>query len=138
MQIIQISKEKIDIQKCIDAVRDPGAGALSTFIGSVRNISNDKTVLRLEYESRESMAIKEMQKIAEAASVKYNLIKVCIIHRVGILEIGEDSVAIAVSGRHRKDTIAGCTFIIETLKKTVPIWKKEVFEDGEEWVSNTP
>jgi molybdopterin synthase catalytic subunit len=138
MQEIRITSEKIQVQTCIDFVRDNGAGAISTFVGSVRNISNDKKVVRLEYESRESMAVKEMEKIAEVALVRYHLIKICIIHRVGRLEIGEDSVVIAVSGRHRKDTIAGCSYIIETLKKTVPIWKKEIFEDGEEWVSNTP
>ncbi len=138
MVYTDIRDEKLDINECIQKVRDNSAGAITSFIGSVRDITNDKKVLRLFYESHISMAKKLMQKICEESSVKYNLIHVAMIHRVGTLEIGDDAVVLSVSGKHRKDTNSGCTAIIEMLKQAVPIWKKEYFEDGDEWVSNTP
>ena len=94
--------------------------------------------MRLEFESYEPMAIKEMQKIAERAAAKWPVEKMVIHHRVGVLGIGEIAVIIAVATPHRKAAFEACEFAIDTLKETVPIWKKEIFEDGEVWVAAHP
>ena len=115
-----------------------GAGAVNVFIGTVRNSANSKNVLWLEYEAHESMAVSEVRKIIDEASHRWPLLGWAISHRVGTLKPGEVSVAIAVSAPHRKDSFEACQFIIDTLKAKVPIWKKEIFEDGEEWISAQP
>ena len=108
------------------------------FIGTVRDSTKGRTVKHLEYEAYESMAVKEMQKIVDEAFKKWPVQNILIHHRTGILKPGETAVVIAVSAAHRDAAFDACRYIIETLKKTVPIWKKEVFEDGEEWVSPNP
>lgn len=135
---IQISSEPLSIQSCIDYVITPQCGGIDVFIGTVRAATKGKPVVRLEFEAYEKMAMKEMKKIAEDALQKWSVYKISIHHRTGILEIGEIPVVIAVSAAHRDAAFDACRYIIDTLKKTVPIWKKEVFEDGEVWVAAHP
>ncbi|MDH5365594.1 MAG: molybdenum cofactor biosynthesis protein MoaE [Cyclobacteriaceae bacterium] len=135
---IKILDEPLDSQEVIDLVASPAAGAIDVFIGTVRNSTQNKSVQRLEFESYDSMAIKEISKIIEKASEKWPVIKMAVYHRKGILDIGDIAVVIAVSSPHRKAAFEACQFAIDTLKETVPIWKKEVFDDGEVWVAAHP
>lgn len=135
---IQIKDSTLSEQECLDAVADSAAGGTTVFIGTVRNQTKGKNVVRLEFESYIPMAKKEMAKLADHATQNWNALHVCIHHRVGTLSVGEIPVIIAVSTPHRKAAFEACEYIIDTLKETVPIWKKEVFEDGEEWVSAHP
>ncbi len=133
--MITISDKPLDVQAVIDAVQTEQAGAINVFIGTVRNQTSQKSVIGLEYEAFEAMAIKKMEEIAEQATAKFPVLKVAIAHRVGKLKLGEIAVVIAVATPHRAESFAACKFIIDTLKEVVPIWKKELFEDGEVWVS---
>lgn len=108
------------------------------FIGTVRNNTKGKKVVRLEFEAYDSMALSEMKKIADLATSKWPLHEVLICHRTGILQVGEVPVVIAVAAAHRDAAFEACRFIIDTLKQTVPIWKKEFFEDGAVWVAAHP
>jgi molybdopterin synthase catalytic subunit len=135
---IKISDKPLNIQSCIDWVMTPQCGGIDVFIGTVRAATKGKTVVRLEFEAYEKMAVKEMKKIADEALRNWNVHKIAIHHRTGVLEIGEIPVVIAVSAAHRDAAFDACRYIIDTLKKTVPIWKKEVFEDGEVWVAAHP
>jgi molybdopterin synthase catalytic subunit len=135
---IQISSSPLNIAACIDAVVSPDCGGIDVFIGTVRNATAGKKVLRLEYEAYESMALKEMYKIADEASRKWPVENMVIHHRTGILQIEDAAVIIAVSAPHRGAAFEACRFTIDTLKETVPIWKKEIFEDGEVWVAAHP
>jgi molybdopterin synthase catalytic subunit len=136
--MIKITEKPIDIQKVIGAVSSLGAGAVNVFIGTVRSTAHGKNVVWLEYEAYESMAVSEIRKIIEEASQRWPLLGTAVSHRIGTLKPGEVSVAIAVSSPHRKDSFEACQFIIDSVKEKVPIWKKEIFEDGEEWVSAQP
>jgi molybdopterin synthase catalytic subunit len=135
---IKISNEALDIQSCIDWVMSPECGGIDVFIGTVRNATKGKKVIRLEFEAYEPMAVSEMKKIAEQAMAKWPVKDIAIHHRVGVLEIGEVPVVIAVSAAHRDAAFDACRYAIDTLKQTVPIWKKEFFEDGEVWVGAHP
>lgn len=135
---VKISPSTLDVNACIDWVKTPRSGGIDVFIGTVRNATKGKAVMRLGFEAYESMALKEMQKIANDAMTKWPLQRVLIHHRTGVLQIGEIPVIIAVSSPHRDATFDACRYIIDTLKQTVPIFKKEVFEDGEEWVAAHP
>lgn len=135
---IQISSSPLNIAACIDAVITADCGGIDVFIGTVRNATAGKKVLRLEYEAYESMALKEMYKIADEASRKWPVENMVIHHRTGILQIADAAVIIAVSAPHRGAAFEACRFTIDTLKQTVPIWKKETFEDGEVWVAAHP
>ncbi len=108
------------------------------FIGTVRDATKGRAVLRLEFEAYDSMALREMRKIAEQAFEQWPLQAIAMHHRTGVLQIGEVAVVIAVSAAHRDAAFGACRFVIDTLKQTVPIWKKEVFEDGEVWVAAHP
>ncbi len=132
--MIEIVDHEIDVQSVLRSVEDPSAGGVDMFIGTTRNNSNGKKVLSLEYETYRPMALKLMERIAEEAAAKWGLRKISIVHRVGKVEIGEASVVIAVSSAHRKEAFDACRFAIDTLKKEVPIWKKEIFIDGQVWV----
>ncbi len=136
--MIKITDQPINISEVIELANADGAGAIDVFIGTVRNKTQEKQVTQLEFEAYEGMAVKELEKIAKSAKSKWPVEKIAIYHRKGILEIGEVAVVIAVSTPHRKDAFEACQFAIDTLKETVPIWKKEVFEGGEEWVSAHP
>jgi len=126
------------MQSCIDWVMSPQSGGIDVFIGTVRNATKGKAVVRLDFEAYEPMALKEMEKIAAQAFEKWPVQKLLIHHRVGTLAVGEIPVIIAVSCAHRDAAFEACRFVIDTLKQTVPIWKKEVFEDGEVWVAAHP
>jgi len=136
--MIEITEQPIDVTAAIQAAQSKGAGAVNVFIGTVRNKTLDKQVKSLDYEAYDPMAKKEIQKIIDKAAEKWPILKAVVIHRKGHLEIGDAAVVIAVSTPHRKASFEACEHIIDTLKQTVPIWKKEIFEGGEEWVSAHP
>ena len=135
---IQIKETTLLPQTCVDFVTNSGAGGIAVFIGTVRNQTKGKKVLKLDFESYQPMAISEMKKIAKRAGKKWPIQKIAIHHRVGSLAIEEIAVVIAVATPHRKAAFEACEFAIDTLKETVPIWKKEFFEDGEVWVAAHP
>ena len=135
---IKITTEKLDLQECYHFVTDDSCGGISAFIGTVRNDTNGKEVKQLDFSTYKPMAIKEMQKIADMAIQKFNITKIAIHHAEGMLQIGDIPVIITTSSKHRKVAFEACEFAINTLKKTVPIWKKEYFEDGEVWVNAHP
>jgi molybdopterin synthase catalytic subunit/molybdopterin converting factor small subunit len=124
----------IDVPAVLAQVQKPEAGAIASFVGTVRATSRDRDVVHLEYEAYEGMAEEVMEQLASALKVKYDLSEVAIAHRVGRVGIGEASVAIAISAPHRQDALAACAEAIDTLKNTVPLWKKEVYEGGQEWI----
>lgn len=136
--MIEITQEKINVSKIISEVNHPEAGGIDVFIGTTRNTTSKKKVVRLEFESHVSMAKKELLKILDNAKAKWDIKRVVVSHRIGVVAIGEEAVVIAVSCPHRKDAFEACRYIIDTLKQTVPIWKKEVFEDGDVWVASHP
>lgn len=136
--MIEITSNPIAREKIIQAAESPKAGALNVFIGTVRSNTSNKKVIRLEYECYEAMAKSEIQKIIDQACTRWPLLKVAISHRTGILAIGDEAIVLAVSTPHRKESFEACQFIIDALKQTVPIWKKEIYEGGEEWVSAHP
>jgi molybdopterin synthase catalytic subunit len=136
--MIEITEHSIDVQKVIQAATSNEAGAVNTFIGNVRNQTSGKKVVRLEYEAYEPMAVSEIRKIIDRASQQWKLTGWAVSHRVGTLLPGEIAVVVAVATPHRKESFAACQFIIDSLKQTVPIWKKEFFEDGDQWVSAHP
>jgi len=119
-------------------VESDDAGGTCIFIGTVRDATKGKVVLRLEFEAYAPMALSEMQKIADAVIERWPVLKIAIYHRIGTLQIGEIPVIIAVSAAHRQAAFEACQYCIDTLKETVPIWKKEIFKDGEVWVSAHP
>jgi molybdopterin synthase catalytic subunit/sulfur carrier protein ThiS len=129
-----LTEEPLDVRAVMREVEADGAGAIASFVGTVRARSRDRDVLYLEYEAYEGMAEQVMADLAQTLKGKYELLEVAIAHRVGRVEVGEASVAIAVSAPHRQDALAACAEAIDTLKHTVPLWKKEVYEGGEEWV----
>jgi molybdopterin synthase catalytic subunit len=135
---IQLLNTPLSISASETFVAAPEAGGIVSFIGTVRNQTKGKAVVRLEFEAYAPMAIKEMTKIAQRALTEFPVQRVAIHHRIGILAIGEIPVVIAVGSAHRGAAFDACEFCIDELKKTVPIWKKEIFEDGETWVSATP
>jgi molybdopterin synthase catalytic subunit len=135
---IEIHTESLNIQQCIDWVMSPDSGGIDVFIGTVRNATKGKTVLKLDFEAYNKMAINEINKITEQVFKQWPVQKVLVHHRSGTLQVGEIPVIIAVSAAHRDAAFEACRYIIDTLKQTVPIWKKEFFEDGEVWVAAHP
>ena len=124
----------LDLGEVIAEVENERAGAIATFQGTVRRHSRGRTVIALEYEAYVGMAEKVMAEIAEAVKARHELCEVAIAHRTGRCEVGEVSVAIAVSAPHRQDALAACHEVIDELKERVPLWKKELYEGGEEWI----
>lgn len=135
---ILLSETPLSVAACESFVGTPDAGGTVVFIGTVRNRTRNKSVVRLEFEAYAPMAVSEMQKIAEQARARFPVRKIAIHHRTGILEIGDIPVVIAVSAAHRAAAFEACQYCIDTLKQTVPIWKKEIYEDGEVWVAAHP
>ncbi|GIV31513.1 MAG: molybdopterin synthase catalytic subunit [Saprospiraceae bacterium] len=135
---IKLLESPLDVQACVEAVKVPEAGGISVFIGTVRQQTKGRRVVQLEFEAYAPMALVEMEKIARKALESFKVLRVAIHHRTGILGVGEIPVVIAVSAPHREAAFRACQFAIDTLKQTVPIWKKEVFEDGEVWVAAHP
>ena len=130
----RLTAEPLSVDAVVREVQRDEAGAIATFVGTVRNRSRDREVLYLEYEAYEGMAEETMAELARELTRQHELLAVAIHHRVGRVEIGEPSVAIAVSSPHRAAALAACKEAIDTLKGTVPLWKKEVYEGGEEWI----
>lgn len=130
----RLSADALSLDAAVDEVRDDRAGAIATFVGTTRIASRGRTVHHLEYEAYEGMAENVMAEIAASLKQRYDLCEVAIHHRVGRVEIGDASVVIAVSAAHRQDALAACKDAIDTLKEQVPLWKKEVYEGGEEWI----
>ena len=124
----------VNLTSVVVEVVDERAGAIATFLGTVRAQSRGRDVIALEYEAYEEMAEDVMAEIASELEGRYDLCKVAISHRLGRVEVGETSVAIAVSAPHRQDALAACADAIEALKARVPLWKKELYADGEEWI----
>ena len=135
---IHLTDKPLDPNLVTALVTRPEYGGVNVFIGAVRDQTKGKKVVRLEYEAYEPMAISEMSKIVHQVKEKWPHAQMAIHHRVGTLHIGEAAVVIAVATPHRDDAFAACKYTIDTLKQTVPIWKKEVFEDGEVWVAAHP
>ncbi len=134
--LCKITQGPINMQELSDFVADPGAGAMTTFVGTTRNTNDGRHVIRLEYECYPGMAEKEMTKIAAEALARWPILKIAMIHRLGQVDIGEASVAIAVSSGHRHAAFEACHYAINQLKETVPIWKKELYEGGELWIGS--
>src|SRR4051812_24348791 len=133
--MIALTDQPIDISDVIEAAQSDRAGAVDVFIGTVRNHSLQKNVVRLEYEAYDKMAVKKMEEIAAEVKSKWPVEKIAMVHRKGVLQIGEVAVVVAVSTPHRKEAFEACQYIIDTLKQVVPIWKKEVYDNGETWVA---
>lgn len=131
---ISIGPDPIDVEALERAVGHPAAGAIVTFAGTTRRDNAGRKVIRLEYEAYEPMALAEMRKLARDAGNRWKIVRIAIQHRVGFVDIGETSVAIAVSAAHRAEAFEACRFAIDRLKEVVPVWKKEYFEGGEVWV----
>jgi molybdopterin synthase catalytic subunit len=129
-----VTEEPLSLDAAVAEVADERAGAVATFTGTVRRQSRGREVTRLEYEAYAEMAEEVMTRLAADLRDRYELCAVAIHHRVGTLAIGEASVVIAVSAPHRQDALAACKDAIDRLKETVPLWKKEVYEGGEEWI----
>jgi molybdopterin synthase catalytic subunit len=132
----QIVSEPIDVAAVTAAVARPSAGATVTFVGTTRDHNDGRRVSRLEYEAYPEMALVEMRKIGETAQQRWPIDKVAVVHRIGVVPLGEASVVIAVSAGHRHAAFEACHFVIDRLKEVVPIWKKEYFEGGEIWVGS--
>src|SRR3954453_10344203 len=136
MNYYEISKDPIITQEVIDKVVQREAGAITTFIGTVRELTHGKKTLYLVYEAYESMAVKKLEQIGREIEEKWQGSKVAITHRVGKLDITDIAVVIAVSPPHRADSYEANRYAIERIKEIVPIWKKEHWEDGQEWIGN--
>jgi len=135
---IHVTTDKLNYTDCYNFVQDPSCGGIAVFIGTVRNSTKNKPVQLLDFSGYEPMALKEMQKIANRAIEEFDIHKIAIHHALGKLNIGDVPVIITVSSAHRNAAFEACQFAIDTLKETVPIWKKEHFEDGEVWVNAHP
>jgi molybdopterin synthase catalytic subunit len=132
--MFRVINQPIDLQELVRFVSDPEAGAIATFIGTTRNHNDGRKVIALDYDGYPEMAEKELARIGAAAHKQWPICRMAIVHRIGPVQITESSVMIAVSSGHRAAAFAACRFAIEEIKKTVPIWKKEVFEGGEVWI----
>jgi len=129
-----LSAEPLDVAAVVAEAASDDAGAISTFVGTVRRSSRGREVVRLEYEAFEEMAEPMLRSLADELTERHGLCAVAIHHRVGVVEIGEPSIVIAVSAPHRAAAIDACREAIDTLKQTIPLWKKEIYADGEEWI----
>lgn len=134
MAFFELTNDPIDISSIARRVVPRECGATVTLDGYVRQFTKGRETLHLIYEAYEPMALKEMQKLIEQAISQFDIANVGIVHRLGKLEIGETSVVVSVAAPHRKAAFEACEWLIRELKRTVPIWKKEVYADGEEWI----
>jgi molybdopterin synthase catalytic subunit len=132
--LFEVTADPLDPQRLVEHVRKDEAGAVALFYGIVRNENMGRRVLYLEYDAYPEMATKVMSQIAEEAIANYPITDIAIQHRTGRLEIGETSLLVAVSAPHRKEAFDACHALVDRFKEVVPIWKKEVWEGGEEWI----
>jgi MoaE-MoaD fusion protein len=135
---VSIVRERIDSQSFVEKIKQAEDGAVVVFEGVVRNNTRGRRTLYLDYEAYEGMALKQMQVLSEKALADFKVRDVAIVHRLGRLEVGETSVLIVVASAHRAAAFDACRWLIDTLKRTVPIWKKEYFEDGAVWADGEP
>jgi molybdopterin synthase catalytic subunit len=134
--MLLLTEKPIQIDDLLAAVADPAAGAIAVFVGVTRNHNEGRRVERLEYEAYPGMAEKELERIAAEATSRWPIARLAVVHRTGVVPIGQASVAIAASSAHRADAFAAARFTIDRLKETVPIWKKEFFEGGAVWIGD--
>ena len=132
--MFRVTDQPLNLQELVAFVTDAEAGAIATFIGTTRNNNEGRRVMALDYDAYPEMAEKELKRIGEEAGRKWPIRRMAIIHRIGPVQITQASVMIAVSSAHRDAAFAACRFAIEEIKKTVPIWKKELYEGGELWI----
>src|ERR1044071_50739 len=132
--MFRLSHNRLELQPLIDFVTDPEAGAIATFIGTTRNNNDGRKVIALDYEAYPEMAEKELARVGEEATKRWEICRMAIVHRLGPVQITEPSGIIAGSSAHRDGAFAACRFAIEEIKRIVPIWKKEVYEGGEIWI----
>jgi molybdopterin synthase catalytic subunit len=132
--LFEVTADPLDPERLVEHVRKDEAGAVALFYGVVRNNNMGRRVLYLEYDAYPEMATKVMRQIAEEAVAAYPITDIAMQHRTGRLEIGETSLLIAVSAPHRKEAFEACHALVDRFKEVVPIWKKEVWEGGEEWI----
>ncbi len=135
---IKMSQHPLNPRECVDWIMDSECGGIDLFIGRVRSETLGNKVVQLEFESYEQMAVKELKLITDHVIATWSVQKVLVHHRLGVLRVGDIPVIIAVSAEHRDAAFDACRYIIDTLKRTVPIWKKEIYEDGEVWVAAHP
>lgn len=132
---VRLQTEILEVSSADAFLRDPAAGGVNLFVGTTRQWTGDRETVELEYECYASMALREMERLAEAALEQRPVTRVCILHRLGIVPVAEASVVIGVASPHRAGAFDACRWLIDTLKRQVPIWKREVYSDGEtEWV----
>jgi molybdopterin synthase catalytic subunit len=136
--IVSLTREPIDRDALVAALQQPGDGAIVVFDGIVRDNTRGRTTLYLDYEAYEEMALAEMRKLARDAAERFAIDRVGVVHRLGRLEIGESSIVIVVTSAHRAAAFDACRWLIDTLKRTVPVWKKEHFADGAVWTDGEP
>ena len=129
-----ITRDPLDPQPLVEAVRKDESGAVALFYGVVRNHNMGRSVQYLEYDAYESMAVKKLREVADEVCAKFPVTGIAALHRIGRLEIGETSLLVAVSSPHRKEAFEACHYAVDRIKETVPVWKKEVWEDGSEWI----
>jgi len=134
VSVFRLVSEPIDIRQIVESIQKPEDGAVVVFEGVVRNNSNEKPVRFLEYDAYESMALSKLEEVGSRAKKEFEIRDIAIVHRLGHMEIGECSTAIVVASAHRGPAFDACRFAIDTIKKIVPIWKKEFYEDGEVWI----
>jgi len=132
--VVLVQHEPIDGQALIRSVRTDRDGAVALFLGTVRDHTEGRSVTGLRYSAYEEMALQELKRVRDQALEQFEITRAAVVHRLGALEIGATSVAVAVAAPHRAAAFDACRFMIDTLKHTVPIWKKETFEDGEAWI----
>ena len=136
--MVALTADPIDVSSALTYLQSEQAGAIDFFLGVVRDNTQDRPVDRLNYEAYDRMAISEMQKIEDNAIARWPVLRCTIVHRTGTLHVGEIAVLIGVATAHRADAFDACRYIIDTIKQTVPIWKKEIFTDGDVWVNSHP
>lgn len=134
--MFEITSQPIDVNAVAESVRRDEDGAVVTFLGVVRNLNRGKQVLHMEYEAYPEMAIGKMREIGEEIGSRWGLRHVAMVHRTGRLEVGDASVVIAVAAPHRQEAFEACRYAIDRLKEIVPVWKKEVYADGEMWLGD--
>lgn len=132
--MMRVSSRPISVDKVVKSVRSSAAGCVVTFVGTVRNSSEGARVTGLELEAAQDLALKDLRRISERAKAKFDIQKLSVIHRLGTLRVGDVIVAIAVSAGHREDAFAACRYVIEELKRTTPIWKREFTGKAQRWV----
>ncbi len=138
LPLIQLTPHPIDVAAVLRLVQADEAGAVNVFVGTVRQHTAKRRVVRLEFEAYAPMALQEMEKLAATVRQRWSVQQIAIHHRLGTLHVGEVAVVIAVATAHRQAAFEACQYAINTFKQTVPIWKREIFEDGAVWVAAHP